>query len=305
MTNVDIRKIIFALIILVGLAQVVRVYGLSERSIALFETISFVTTILIGAGIILFVYKYVIIRILFWFDESVDDGTKSGLYPLLSIMGTLVVTMACIWVIMAYLGIDLLVILTSAGIIGLAITFGGQSTISQFFSGLNILMSRPFKVGDVIRLNNTHITYRVKKIGLMNSILEEWDSREPYSFPNNQLSNSIVDNVTTENEMFWIVLYVDILYDTDLDKAREVMINALKTADRVVLDGSVPGPSVWFVDTTTTHVHTKVSCFGECFADNSPIINGIVENLVIGLRNANIGFKPIRYDINVEKGGRK
>ena len=301
MINVDIKKIAFAIIILVGLAQVVRVYGLDERSIAIFESISYVTMIIIVAAIALFIYKHAVVRILGWFDESVEDGHNSSLYPLLSVMGTLIITVACIWVIMSYLGIDVLVILTSAGIVGLAITFGAQSTLSQFFSGLNILMSRPFKVGDVIRLDNTHITYRVKKIGLMNTILEEWDSREPYSFPNNKLSNSVVDNVTTENEMFWIVLYVDILYDSDLNLARDVMMDALKKAPRVVLDGSVPGPAVWFVDTTTTHVHTKVSCFGECFADNSPIINGIVENLVIGLRDANIGFKPIRYDINVNR----
>ena len=297
--KVDIRKIAFAIIILFGLSQAVRVYGLSEYSIYVFQTASNVMITVIIALIALFVYRLVLIKVLTWFDESVDDGSKSGLFPLLSVMGTLIITLACMWAVMTYLGIDILVILTSAGIIGLALTFGAQNTLSQFFSGLNILMSRPFKVGDVIRLNNTHITYRVKKIGLMNTILEEWDSREPYSFPNNQLSNSIVDNVTTENEMFWIVLYVDILYDSDLNLAREVMLNALNKAPRVVLDGSVPGPSVWFVDTTTTHVHTKVSCFGECFADNSPIINGIVENLVIGLRDANIGFKPIRYDINV------
>ena len=299
MINVDLRKIAFAIIILIGLAQVVRVYGLSEHSIAMFESVSYVTMIIIAAAIALYVYRYAIVRILGWFDESVDDGHRSSLFPLLSVMGTLVITISCIWIIMSYLGIDILVILTSAGIVGLAITFGAQSTLSQFFSGLNILMSRPFKVGDVIRLNNTHITYRVKKIGLMNTVLEEWDSHEPYSFPNNQLSNSVVDNVTTENEMFWIVLYVDILYDSDLNLARDVMMNALKKSPRIVLDGSMPGPSVWFVDTTTTHVHTKVSCFGECFTDNSPIINGIVENLVIGLRDADIGFKPIRYDVNV------
>ena len=298
MMNVDIKKIAFAIIILIGLAQVVRVYGLDERSIAIFESLSYVMTVFIIAAVALFIYKHAIVRLLGWFDESVDDGHKSGLYPLLSVMGTLIISIACLWVIMAYFNIDILLIVTSAGILGLAISFGAQSTLSQFFSGLNLLMSRPFKVGDVIRLDNTHVTYRVKKIGLMNTILEEWDSREPYSFPNNKLSTSVVDNVTTENEMFWIVLYVDILYDSDLDLARKVMMNALETAPRVVKDGSMPGPAVWFVDTTTTHVHTKVSCFGECFADNSPIINGIVENLVLGLREANIGFKPIRYDIN-------
>jgi len=297
--KVDLRKIAFAIIILFGLSQAVRVYGMPERSIAVFEEVSYVVFIVILFVVILQVYRFAVVRLLDWLDESIDDGTKSGLYPLLSVMGTLVISVACVWTILSHMGIDILVILTSAGIIGLAITFGAQNTLSQFFSGLSILLSRPFKVGDVVRLNNTHITYRVRKIGLMNTILEEWDSREPYSFPNNQLSNAIVDNVTSEKKSFNIILFFDVNYESDLAKAKEIMLNAAETAPHIVMDGSWPHPSVSFADMSTTNIRMKLSVFGDDYVNNSPIISGLIENIVNGFKNNGIRFSPVRYDINM------
>ena len=297
--KVDLRKVVFAIILLFGLSQAVRVYGLPERSIAIFENVSYTVMILIMFIIVLQVYRFAVIRVLNWIDESVDDGTKSGLYPLFSVLGTLVISVACVWMILAHLGIDILVILTSAGIIGLAITFGAQSTLSQFFSGLSILLARPFKVGDVIRLNNTHITYRVRKIGLMNTILEEWDSREPYSFPNNQLSNSVVDNVTSEKRSFNIILFFDISYESDITKAREIMLAAAETSEHIITDHSMPSPSVTFADMNSTNLRMKLNVFGDEYINNSQIISGLIENIVNGFKASDINFSPVKYDINV------
>lgn len=297
--NVDLRKVAFAIILLIGISQCARVYGMSEYNIAVLESVTYIILVLIVAVIVWYVYRLAIERLLNWFDDSVDSGDKSGLYPLLSVLGTLFIALGSVWIIMSHMGIDLLVILTSAGIIGLAITFGAQSTLSQFFSGLNLLMSRPFKAGDVIRLNNTHITYRVRKIGLMNTILEEWDTNEPYTFPNNQLSGAIVNNVTGEQKAFCAIVFLDIHYMSDLVRVKELMTKAAEMTQHIILDGTKPYPEVSFVEMTTTHVKAKLSAYGNDFEHNGKVISDLTENIVTILKENDIGYSPPRYDVKI------
>lgn len=297
--TLDIRKVVFVVILLIGLSQCARIYGLPEYEIAIVETISFVAVVAIAAVVIWYVYKFIIIRLLKWFDESVNDGTESGLYPLFSVLGTLAIALGAVWIILSHLGIDLLVILTSAGIIGLAITFGAQSTLSQFFSGLNILISRPFKAGDVIRLDGSSVTYKVKRIGLMNTILEEWNSRENYTYPNNKLSGSIVNNVTGDNRMFCAMVVLDIHYKSDFTKVKELMIKAAEMTRDIILDNSKPYPEVSFIDLNTTHVKTKLTVYGNDFDDNGVIVSDLIENMVTLLRDNDVGYSPPVYDIRM------
>lgn len=296
---VDIRKIAFAIVLLIGLSQCARVYGLSEYGIAIVETLTYISVVIIAAIIIWYLYKFLMIEILDWLDDSITDGKKSGLFPLFSVMGTLVISISAVWMILSHLGIDLLVILTSAGIVGLAVTFGAQSTLSQFFSGLNILVSRPFKVGDVIRLDGSNVTYRVRKIGLMNSILEEWESTESYSFPNNKLSGAVVNNVTGEQKAFCAMIILDIHYKSDLGRAKELMIQAAENTEHIILDDTKPYPNVTFIDLNTTHVKAKLSAYGNDFEHNGKIISDLIEKMVILLRDNNVGYSPPKYEIRM------
>lgn len=297
--SIDPRKVIFILIILIGLSQCARVYGMSERNIAVVEAITFVCLVLIGSVILLYLYRFAIVKVLDWFDDDIEDGKKSGLYPLLSVMGTMFIAIAAVWIIMAYFGMDMWVMITSAGIIGLAITFGAQSTLSQFFSGLNILMSRPFKAGDVIRLNNSHVTYTVRKIGLMTTILEEWETAEPYTFPNNQLSGAIINNVTGERKAFSSAVFLDIHYRSDLNLVKDLMLKAAEMTEHVITDGSKPMPSISFEGMTTTHVKAKLAFYGDDFQSHGEIISDVIQNVVQNLRDNDIGYSPPRYDIKI------
>ena len=64
--------------------------------------------------------------------------------------------------ILATLGFNLYAIITGAGIAGLAVSLGAQSMLQQFFSGVTLLITRPFKPGDMIRLGTDAAMLRVR-----------------------------------------------------------------------------------------------------------------------------------------------
>lgn len=297
---VDIKKIIFAVIVIIGLSQVVRIYGMSEYNIAIADAIMHVVVVCIIAVIAWYVYGIVLVHLINWFDDSVESGEESGLYPLFAIIGKLVIIVASIWYIMAYLGIDLLVILTSIGVVGLAITFGAQSTLSQFFSGLNLLMARPFKAGDVIRMNGDTTTYQVRKVRLMNTVLEEWDTKEPYIIPNNTIAGATINNVTGERRAFCASIFMDIHFKSDLDKAKELMLKAALETEHIILDGSRPYPEVTFVALGASTLKAKLAAYGDDFNINDAIISDLMENIAKELRDHDVGYAPpTRYDVHM------
>lgn len=73
--------------------------------------------------------------------------------------------------------------------IGLA----AQQTLSNFFSGILLLIERPFKVGDFINYNNN--IGMIVDIGLLSTKIKSWEGYF-IRIPNNELFNSSVINYT-------------------------------------------------------------------------------------------------------------
>lgn len=68
---------------------------------------------------------------------------------------TIVVTSIAVLMILKEGGIDIAPILAGAGIIGLAVGFGGQYLIRDIISGLFIILENQYRIGDVININET------------------------------------------------------------------------------------------------------------------------------------------------------
>lgn len=66
-------------------------------------------------------------------------------------------------------------VLTTAGIAGLVITFTAQRSLANLFSGLDMALTQPIKIGDIIVINNEFGT--VEEINFRNVIVKLWDWR--------------------------------------------------------------------------------------------------------------------------------
>ncbi|HEY9071748.1 MAG TPA: mechanosensitive ion channel family protein, partial [Candidatus Ozemobacteraceae bacterium] len=136
--------------------------------------------------------------------------------------------------ILRELGMDITPLLTGAGIVGVAIGFGSQSLVKDFFAGFFILVENQFRVGDVVEIGGR--AGAVEKINLKTTVLRANDG-SVFIIPNGEITS--VKNMTYT----WsrAVLDIGVSYDTDLDRAIEIL---QRVGDELASDTSLAG-DIW------------------------------------------------------------
>jgi len=142
------------------------------------------------------------------------------------------------FIIGSILGIEAASFLAIFGAAGIAIGLALQGSLSNFAGGVLILVFKPFKVGDLIKVNN-NLGF-VMKIDILYTRIKTFDGRI-ITMPNGNVSNSDVDNRTME-ETRRVDLKLKFSYDTNIDSVRNIIIEALKQHPQVIKD---PAPDVW------------------------------------------------------------
>ncbi len=137
--------------------------------------------------------------------------------------------------VLAELGVKLTAILGAAGIVGIAVGFASQTSVSNIISGLFLISEKPFAVGDVIRVGTT--TGIIQSIDLLSIKLRTFDNLF-VRIPNEKILSSEVTNITRfPIRRMDIVLQVS--YREDLDRVRAVLAEVAR-ANRFCLDEPAP-----------------------------------------------------------------
>lgn len=136
------------------------------------------------------------------------------------------------------LGVPMSSFLAILGAAGLAIGLALQGSLSNFAGGVLILLFKPFKVGDVIEGQGN--TGTVTKIDVLYTHLNTADNKEVV-IPNGNLANSEVINYSSQPTRR-VDIKVGVAYSTDLNKAKSVILELLKSDKRVHAE---PAPVVF------------------------------------------------------------
>lgn len=149
------------------------------------------------------------------------------------------VSTAIIWTIAVFaalgqFGLDLGPFIAGAGIVGIAIGFGAQSLVRDFFSGFFILLEDQFGVGDVVWIT-TDISGKVEDISLRVTRLRSLDGTV-WFVPNGEIR--YLGNMSKE----WARALVDFQVElgTDIDLARD----AIAEAAAILRRDEVVGPKI-------------------------------------------------------------
>lgn len=89
------------------------------------------------------------------------------------------------------LGFDITPILTGAGILGLAISFGAQTIVKDVLSGFFIIIENQYNVGNQVKIND--ISGEVFKINLRTTVLKDKKENMIY-IPNSEIKTVLVYN---------------------------------------------------------------------------------------------------------------
>jgi small conductance mechanosensitive channel len=148
---------------------------------------------------------------------------------IISISGNTVLIIG-ILIALAQIGISLGPVLAGLGIVGFVIGFALQDSMSNFASGMLILMYRPFDVDDVIETGG--VLGKVKQMSLVNTTIRSYDN-QTFVIPNNIIWQGIIKNLT-EQKIRRVDLIFGISYSDDIPKTEQIL-NDILEKDNCVL----------------------------------------------------------------------
>jgi small-conductance mechanosensitive channel len=128
-------------------------------------------------------------------------------------------------IVLPAVGIDLTVLSVFGGMLGVGIGFGLQKIAANYISGFIILMDRSVSLGDLVTID-AH-TGTLTKMTARYVVVRSGDGLEAI-IPNESIIASTVVNHSFTDRKVKIVIPVQVAYATDLDVAREIMINIAK-----------------------------------------------------------------------------
>jgi len=114
-------------------------------------------------------------------------------------------------------GMDVKTVLGGAAILGLAVAFGAQNLMRDYFSGFMILLEDQYELGDIVTIGN--MTGTVEKVNMRTTVLRDMEGRVHF-IPNGKITQ--VTNKTFE----WAraVFDIDVAFEEDVDKVMGILL---------------------------------------------------------------------------------
>lgn len=150
---------------------------------------------------------------------------------LLGKLSRIVLVVLAFFFAISSIGIDLTAFAVFGGAIGVGLGFGLQKVVSNFISGVILLLDKSIKPGDVIEISNTY--GRINKLAARYTSVISRDGRE-HLVPNEDIITQPVINWTFSDKKVRRHLPVNVSYNSDLEKAMALLLEAAADSPRVI-----------------------------------------------------------------------
>ncbi len=168
-------------------------------------------------------------------ESKVDDIV----FDLLNKFAGVIIFAVAVLLALDVLGINVVPFVAGAGVAGIAIGFAAKDTLSNLIAGVLLIMDRPFEVGDRIEVwsapKNSATWGDVIDIGLRATKIKTTDNIV-IIIPNNEIMTRDIVNYTTLSEDIRVRIPIGVSYDTDIEKAKSVVLEVAKRAEWVADD---------------------------------------------------------------------
>ena len=163
--------------------------------------------------------------------QQVDQTLETFICNLVRMTMLVVVVIAAI----GALGVETTSFIAIFGAAGLAIGLALQGSLSNFASGVLIVLFQPYKVGDFIEAAG--IAGSVEQVQILTTILKTGDNKQ-IIVPNSQIMDSIITNYSA-NDTRRVDMVVGVSYEDDLDKVRKTLEELVAAEDRILPEPAV------------------------------------------------------------------
>ena len=261
------------------------------------QTILMPWAIRIGIALAIFIVGRWVAR---WLTSTVRKVmAKSSMDEMLiNFLGNIVYMVLLLAVVMAaldHLGIQTTSLLAVFGAAGLAVGLALKDSLSNFSSGVMIILFRPFKVGDFIEAGGA--TGVVEEVRIFATIMKTGDNRE-IIVPNSQIYSGTIVNYSAKATRR-IDLVFGIGYDDDIAKAKQIMDDIMKQDERILAD---PAPAVALGELADSSVNFNVRPWLDS-GDYWPVRADLLEKIKLAFDANGISIPYPQQDVHMHEEG--
>lgn len=213
-------------------------------------------------------------------SEFISSVSKALLYVLL-ILG-----------ILGYLGFDTTSVVALLAAAGLAVGLALKDSLNNFASGVMLILTQPFKVGDFVEVAGQ--AGIAEKITLFNTVMRSTDNRE-IIIPNGQIyADKLVNYSARPTRRIDMVFGIG--YDSDLRLAKQVLLELIAAEERAHKD---PEPLVAVAELADSSVNIAVRIWTDS-ADYWPVRFDFIEQVKLAFDAQGIVIPYPQMDLHLQ-----
>jgi small-conductance mechanosensitive channel len=234
-----------------------------------------------------------------WYLDNLDsEEERVRLDPIVMTVRRISILVLLIFALtigLSHLGINLGMLSIAILVLAVIASVSAKDTISDAISGFVILLDQPFRINDRIQIKEFDTWGDVMKIGTRATHILTRDNREVI-IPNAKIVNSRLVNFTYPDPEYRLQVDLRLAFDSDLEKARQVIVAGVRQVDGVLPDKPVDVLYIGFGDTAR---RLRVRWWIADYHLQYPLLDRVCTAIDSALDQAGIELPMITYDLNV------
>lgn len=202
-----------------------------------------------------------------WYGEERAPQTDSKLdeqvMPFLRRLAQIVIFIIVAIMLLGHFEVEVSGLVATLGISSLAIALAAQAALSDIITGILIMIDRPYRIGDRIEILDLDTWGDVLDIGLRSTRVRTRDNRMVI-VPNSIIGKSLIVNYSFPDSQYRNQVEVGIGYESDIEHARKIIVDAVSKVDGVLKDRPVEALFLHFGDSALIF---RVRWWLESYAD--------------------------------------
>jgi small-conductance mechanosensitive channel len=176
-----------------------------------------------------------------WYGEKLrredDTNTIAQMFPFIRRIAIILIALIALVNLLGQFT-DVSALLATLGVGSLAIALAAQTSLEDLFSGFLIMFDRPYLIGDRVEVQELNTWGDVIDIGLRSTRIRTRDNRFVV-VPNAIMGRNMVVNYSRPDTQYRNQVELSLALNTDIELARETMINAVKDVEGVLPNRNV------------------------------------------------------------------